>query len=120
MKFLTSIDIFGSKFSFLIFNKPFVHTYFSTILTITMMFTSVLFIFLFGQDFFYRKNPTTIQSKATRNYVNAINLTLNDYIAAWRIEDSLGNAVDVTNILFPQFLHYDSDTKRYENLEMKK
>ena len=120
MKLLSSIDIFGSKFSFFIFNQPFIHTYFSSILTITMMFTTAFFIFLFGQDFFYRKNPSTIQSKATRNYVNAINLTLNDYIAAWRIEDSLGNAVDVTNILFPQFLHYDSDTQKYENLEMKK
>lgn len=77
-------------------------------------------MFFFSQDFIYRKNPHTLHSIATRDYINIINFTLNDYIAAWRIEDSIGNEVDVTDLLYPELVHYDSESDTYEIVETKK
>lgn len=120
MKILSKIDLFGYRTSFLIFNQSFFHTNISISLTIIIFFLSILLIYCLGQDFIYRKNPLTLEATANRDYVYILNLTTNDYISAWRIEDNVGNEVNITNILYPILSHFDSETKNIHKIEAKK
>ena len=120
MKLYHQFAIFGSNFSFLIFNESLLHTKFSFLLSILIFITSFIMLFFFSQDFFYRKNPQTLQSKGTRDYINIINLNPQQYISAWRIEDSIDNEVNVTNIFYPELTHYDYNTGELTILQTKR
>ena len=120
MKILSKIDLFGYRTSFLIFNQSFFHTNISISLTIIIFFLSILLIYCLGQDFIYRNNPLALEATANRDYLYILNLTTNDYISAWRIEDNVGNEVNITNILYPILSHFDSETKNIHKIEAKK
>ena len=55
---LRKIDIFGTKFGFKIKNEESYKTVFGGILTIMSIITTVIFAVFFGQDFYYRINPS--------------------------------------------------------------
>ena len=120
MNILNEIDIFGYRTSFLIFNKHSFHTYLSVSLTILIFVISLLLTYCLGHDFIYRNNPLTLESTANRDYLYILNLTTDDYISAWRIEDNFGNEVNITNFIYPVLSHYDSDSSKYHRMEVKK
>ena len=81
---------------------------------------SLLLTYCLGHDFIYRNNPLTLKSTANRDYLYILNLTTDDYISAWRIEDNFGNEVNITNFIYPVLSHYDSDSSKYHRIEVKK
>lgn len=79
MRLLEEIDIYGQKFSFLIFNHYHFHSIISITLTILVSIISIFLLYFLGEDFFFRKNPKTLESTAIRDSGFMINLTQTTY-----------------------------------------
>ena len=54
---LTYIDIFGTKFHFLTYQKMKFQTWIGGLITIITFLLTIILIFIFEEDFFFRKNP---------------------------------------------------------------
>jgi hypothetical protein len=57
MRFLSTIDIFGTEFQFTTFEKHKYKTQLGGIFTILCIFSLIILTLILGQDFFYTKNP---------------------------------------------------------------
>ena len=65
-----------------------------------------LLCFLFGRDFFYKENPRVLISNEKPTKYSIFNLTQNDLLLAWRINDLEGNEVNLTGKLYPIFYYF--------------
>lgn len=120
MRLLEEIDIYGQKFSFLIFNHYHFHSIISITLTILVSIISIFLLYFLGEDFFFRKNPKTLESTAIRDSGFMINLTQTTYFSAWRLEDAFGNEINYKNIIYPLLMYYNSTSQEYETISNEK
>ena len=104
---LTLIDIYGSKFHLLINKKLNYKTWIGGVTTTFLSIIGLTFIYLFGNDFFFRKNPSFTESTIGEGY-KTINLTEEKVIIAFRIEDMNGNYVNTSNYLYPKVVYYSA------------
>ena len=104
---LTLIDIYGSKFHLLINKKLKYKTWIGGVTTTFLSIIGLTFIYLFGNDFFFRKNPSFTESTIGEGY-KTINLTEEKVIIAFRIEDMNGNYVNTSNYLYPKVVYYSA------------
>ena len=124
MKLLESIDVYGMKFNFLICKHYRFHSIFSEIFSVLLFVLTLFYAFFLSTDFFFRKNPRTIQEKSSRETEQRINLTNEIYSAMWRIEDENGNKINFDNYIYPVLFYVDEEGKRtiieYNNLFVPK
>lgn len=108
MSILSSIDIFGTTFQFTTFKKTKFKTIAGGLLTIASMITMIVFIFLFGQDFFYKENPTILTETGVKsNFSEPFLLTNENFMIAFRFSGRPPvNVVNYTGIFYPEFHHY--------------
>ena len=120
MKYIfTLLDIYGTKFHFFINNQTRFKTFFGGILTIILCILIIIAVFIFGKDFFLRKNPSYTYSSISENY-EKINLKKEKILIAFKILDSKGNQlINNSNYIYPEILYYKSnfnqETKMYNN-----
>lgn len=112
MKLLESIDVYGMKFNFLICKHYRFHSIFSEIFSVLLFVLTLFYAFFLSTDFFFRKNPRTIQEKSSRETEQRINLTNEIYSAMWRIEDENGNKINFDNYIYPVLFYVDEEGKR--------
>ena len=104
---LTFIDIYGTKFHLLTNQKIKYKTWIGGVITTILSLIGLIFIYLFGEDFFLRKNPSFKQSTIGEGY-KKINLTKEKVIIAFRIEDINGNYLNTSKYLYPKVLYYSA------------
>ena len=112
MKLLESIDVYGMKFNFLICKHYRFHSIFSEFFSVLLFVLTLFYAFFLSTDFFFRKNPRTIQEKSSRETEQRINLTNEIYSAMWRIEDENGNKINFDNYIYPVLFYVDEEGKR--------
>ncbi len=105
--FFTLIDIYGTKFHLLTNQKIKYKTWIGGVITTILSLIGLIFIYLFGEDFFLRKNPSFKQSTIGEGY-KKINLTKEKVIIAFRIEDINGNYLNTSKYLYPKVLYYSA------------
>ena len=103
---LTLFDIYGTKYHFLIHQNLIFKTWKGGIITLILSFIGLIFIYLFGQDFFFRRNPTYTFSSIGEGY-KIINLTDEKFVLAFRIEDEYGYFYNSSKI-FPKIYYYSA------------
>ena len=106
-KTLTFIDIYGRKFHFLTNKQLKFKTWIGGLITIVLLLIGITFIFIFGNDFFFRKNPSFTQSSISERY-KRINLTNAQIIIAFRTEDEYGNYLNTSKYIFPKIYYYSA------------
>ena len=104
---LTFIDIFGTKFHLFMNQKLKFKTWVGGIITIFSLIMGITFIFIFGQDFFFRQHPSYTQTTVGEEY-KRINLTKEKVVIAFRTEDVYGNYLDTSNYIFPKIYYYSA------------
>ncbi len=104
---LTFIDIFGTKFHLFMNQKLKFKTWAGGIITMFSLIMGITFIFIFGQDFFFRQHPSYTQSTVGENY-KRINLTKEKVVIAFRTEDVYGNYLNTSNYIFPKIYYYSA------------
>ena len=112
MKLLESVDVYGMKFNFLICKHYRFHSLFSEMFSVLLFVLSLFYAFFLSTDFFFRKNPKTLQAKSAREDELKINLTNELYTAMWRIEDDKGNKINLDNYIFPVLFYIDEEGKQ--------
>ena len=106
MKYFKHLDIYGLTFNFTTFQSLYFKTFvggFLSIISVSLMF---IFCFLFGKDFFFKQNPKVLISNEKPTTYQIFNLTQNDLLLAWRINDLYGNEVDVSGKIYPIFYYF--------------
>ena len=104
---LNFIDIFGTKFHLFMNQKLKFKTWVGGIITIFSLIMGITFIFIFGQDFFFRQHPSYTQTTVGEEY-KRINLTKEKVVIAFRTEDVYGNYLDTSNYIFPKIYYYSA------------
>ncbi len=108
-----TIDIFGITFNFTTLGKEKFKTNLGSLMTIICVVTIGVFTFLFGQNFYYRENPSVInQIVVPDNYSEPFNITTNNLFFAWRVTrlPSQETNYNYTGTFFPMlgYIHYDN------------
>ncbi len=106
MKCFKQIDMYGPIFTFTVFHSRHYKTIIGGILTIISIILILLLCFLSGKDFFFKENPKVLISNEKPTKYTIFNLTQNDLLLAWRINDINGNEVNLTGKLYPIFYYF--------------
>ena len=105
--FLTLIDIYGTKFHLLTNQKLKFKTWIGGIITTILSLIGLIFIYIFGEDFFFRKNPSFTQSTIGEGY-EKIDLSKEKISIAFRVEDMNGNYLNISKYLYPKIVYYSA------------
>ena len=109
VSFLSQIDMYGSKFHFKTFGDNKTTSSFGGIMTIATILILFLFTYLFGQDFFYRRNPKVTESGSLPGSYSRVQLSNENIVIPWRIEDASAMPVDPSGVLYPIVYYYSSE-----------
>ena len=108
-KFLREIDVLGIKFHLYSGKALKRSTAFGGVLTILLGILSVLFFIIFGNNFFYRKNPSVTMSVENTLSYEYFDLSQEKVLFAFRIEDYDAHFIDVSNILYFKIYYYTTE-----------
>ena len=95
-KFFSKLDYYGTKFHFQMAQKMKFKTFIGGIITLILSIFAIMFLFIFGHDFFFRTNPNFTQSSIGEKY-SKINLKKEKFILAFRFEDEFGFPLEIKN-----------------------
>ena len=105
--FFSKLDIYGTKFHFHMLHELKFNTFIGGIITLFLSIFSFIFLFIFGSDFFFRKNPNSTYSTVGERY-SKINLKKEKFNFAFRFEDEYGFPTEISNITFLKIYYYYS------------
>ena len=117
-KCFESLDIIGTKFHFYIGKTQEKKTSIGGILSILIFIFSILFIQIFGHNFFTRKNPTVTTSILNDLKYEFFDIQAEKIFFAFRIEDYDGNFINASDYLYFKIYYYK--TEQNENGEYRK
>ena len=105
--FFLFIDIYGTKFHLFLNHQLKFKTWIGGIITIILSVIGLIFIYIFGNDFFFIKNPSYTHSSIGEDY-KKINLTNEKVIIAFRFEDDYGLIPETSKYIFPKIYYYSA------------
>ena len=93
-------------------------TFIGGIITFIFSIIIIVFFYIFGNDFYYRKNPIFTYSSVGDNY-SKINLKKEKFSLAFRIEDEYGFIKHNQNNIHIKIYYYSTipDNENHENRE---
>jgi hypothetical protein len=101
------IDVFGTNFQFTTFKQSKFKTKIGGIISISALITIIVFSFLFGRDFFFKKNPRVLsQLVIPDDYLSPFEMTPENFVIPWRISDDYSRTVNFENIIYPRLTYY--------------
>ncbi len=110
---ITNLDMYGTIFEFTIFKKSKFKTFTGGIFTLMSLTTILVFVYLFGKDFFLRENPSVLfHEMHPDNYPPPVNLNKENFTIAWRLSDDDGEPVNFTNLFYPiiEYRNYETNS----------
>ena len=97
---LELIDIYGTNFGFTLFKSMKFKTVIGGVISLASIAIIITFSFLFGGDFFYRRNPKLTSKKVIPDsYPDPVKFTDLKTMFAWSFGDEF-NTIDLSNILY--------------------
>jgi hypothetical protein len=115
MRILQAIDVFGVAYNFNLNNTQTYKSPFGGVMSLICLVILAIFMYFFGIDFYYKKNPKVIGSTVFNKDYYTISLNSSQGILAWKIEDHYTNMPNFTGILFPRIIYQkfaeDPETK---------
>jgi hypothetical protein len=107
MSLLSYFDCFSTSFNFTILNQDKYKTNFGGIMTILCGVTILVFAYLFGQDFLYKKNPRILQQTVFPDQYNPpFKMTRENFVIPWRLTDGLLKPIDKDLLFYYKKKHY--------------
>jgi hypothetical protein len=100
---ITLLDVYGDAFSFTTFNQTKFKTFFGGLMSLVTLGLIIMFSFLFGSDFYYRRNPKVILQTIDPEYYELTPVSNSNFTIMWRMEDGMGYPVDFTGKVYPTF-----------------
>jgi hypothetical protein len=110
--FLKKIDLFGVTFQFRVMKENKFRTTVGGILTIFYTMILIVFFFLLGRDFMFKKNPrVSSQEIIPENYTDPFVLTQDNMLIAWRLSDEYAIPINFEGIVYPfiTYYHYSNE-----------
>lgn len=104
-KILTNLDLFGITPKFSINEKEAYKSAVGGVLTFFCGILLVVCFIFFGDDFYNKKNPKIIESQMFNDDYYTRNLTTNQGIIAWKIEDHYTIMPNFTDVLYPKIIY---------------
>ena len=104
-----NIDLLGTKFHFYSGKSQAKKTCAGGLLTILIFILSFFVIYIFGKNFFTRKNPTITMSIENDLKYEFFDLKKEKILFAFRIEDYDGNYINVSQILYFKIYYYKTE-----------
>ena len=118
MDVIKALDIYVGNAKLYYKGKTGPRTILGSLITILLTFIFILLVLSFGNDFFYRLNPSFLsQDINPANYTN-YNITLKDFPFSFRFEDSYGKLVDPELKYFYFEVKYERYQRQDGNLEL--
>ena len=112
---LRSIDFLGKSISFTINSKKTFKTILGGILSISI-YLGYLFLFIeFGQNYFFKKNPSgysQIKPSASKE-AKAFPLANNPFIMGFQMYDTVGNLINIEEYFHPIFVYREVHIGKY-------
>jgi hypothetical protein len=105
MKILQALDVFGVAYNFNLNNSQSYKSPFGGVMSIFCLFMLTVFMYFFGIDFYYKKNPKVIGSTVYNQDYYTTPLNSSQGILAWKIEDHYTVMPNFTGILFPRIVY---------------
>lgn len=97
-------DFFGLGFNFLLNGNRRIYTGIRTVFTIFYLFVIVVLFFTFGRDMYLRKNPLVSMNASIESY-RLMNITNDNFIYAYRIEDYMGKFINDSSLIYFEVLY---------------
>ena len=107
------IDIFGTTFQFTTFKNLKFKTSLGGVMTILSGVVLIVFCFLFGKNFLFKKNPLVMsQDMVPDNYKPPFKISSENLVLPWRLADSNNFPVDFENKIYPMitFFRYETNS----------
>jgi hypothetical protein len=111
LSYLKYIDIFGTTFQFTTFKNLKFQTLIGGIMTILSGIVLIVFCFLFGRNFLFKKNPLVMsQDMVPDDYKPPLKITAENLVLPWRLADSNNFPVDFENKFYPIITYFRYET----------
>lgn len=114
MNCLSYFDIYGVPFTFTTFKNKLFKTSIGGAISILCAIVGIVFTFIFGSNFFFRKNPISLsQTVMPAQYDDPFKLNSTSFPIAWSIVDLDNRPVNFTGVIYPiiTFYFFDMDGK---------
>lgn len=109
--YLMKLDAFGTTFHFTTMNECKFRTPIGAALSIICILLIIIFGFLFGRDFLYKKNPKILtQIMVPDKYNDPFRMSADNFVIPWRITDLNGVPIEFENIFYPVITYYRYET----------
>jgi hypothetical protein len=105
MKILQAFDVFGVVYNFNLNESQSYKSPFGGVMSIFCLVMLTVFMYFFGIDFYYKKNPKVIGSTVYNKDYYTIPLNSSQGILAWKIEDHYTNMPNFTGVLYPRIVY---------------
>ena len=112
VKLLRELDVIGTKFHFYSGKTLKKSTPFGGILTILIGVLSIILFIIFGNNFFYRQNPSVTMSVENNLTYEYFDFSKEKLLFAFRIEDYDAHFVDVKDILYFKIYYYTTEVSK--------
>jgi hypothetical protein len=107
LKYITYLDAFGTTFQFTTMKDSKFRTPVGGILSILSLIVIIIFCFVFGRDFFFKKNPRVLtQIVVPDKYNDPFRMTVDIFVVPWRMADENNLPVNFENIFYPVITYY--------------
>jgi hypothetical protein len=107
LKLISLIDVFGTTFQFTTMKESKFRTAAGGIFTMMCLIVIIVFCYVFGRDFFFKKNPRVLtQVVVPDNYTDPFQMTAENFVLPWRLADADNLPVDFENKFYPTITYY--------------
>lgn len=123
MKFISKADVFGSSFNFPVNGKTVYRTALGGCLTALSFVLMCVVTFLFGQDFFYKKNPTTLTNfgLSKDGEVPYVPITTSNFTVMYKFSDPTKPLITKEETIFYPAISFEIfSTKKSKEMTIEK
>ena len=112
---IKKVDMFGLPFSFLTFGADKFKTSLGGLLSLLICCLGIYFIYFFGEDLFYKKNPKVTLNELIHLETKKVEVTNEKFSFMFRLDNGVGTPYDLNNFPYQfqlSYHHYRYDKKR--------
>jgi hypothetical protein len=111
LKYFTYLDAFGTTFQFTTMKDSKFRTPIGAVLSVFCLIVIIVFCFVFGRDFLFKKNPRVLtQIVVPDKYNDPFRMTADNFVIPWRLSDANNFPIDFQDKFYPIITYYKYET----------